>query len=193
MFASQLPDGLDQSHGSARGALGVVLMRAGIAEIDCSTIADPSRNVPLNAQNRSGDGVLKCADQIGHVLRIEMRGQRAQSHEVAEHDRHMTALGAIARRGAGRRGGRHLACELSDRPQDPQPVSERHTQVPEVLIGQLRQHIGFDPVFPKYGFVLVQAEVTQPSPDVHLSSSPHELRSDVEPEERLCPAFETDY
>jgi len=106
-----------------------------------------------------------------------LRRQRGQSEEIAEHDGHVTALRAILCRSFDRRNGPGrtgcIAGELADRAQNSQPVPERNTDIDEVLIGQLRQHVRFDPVRPEYGLVLVKAEAAQPGPYIHLCWSPH--------------------
>ena len=50
---------------------------------------------------------------------------------------------------------------------DLQPVPKRNTEVFEVLIGQLRKNVGIYLICAKYGLVLIQAEASQPIPDVH--------------------------
>src|SRR6185312_9095804 len=65
-----------------------------------------------------------------------------------------------------------LACELADGAQQSQPMSERNTELDQMLVGQLRQDIGFDHLFAEQSFVLFEAETAQPRPDVHLGPSP---------------------
>ena len=114
----------------------------------------------VEARHGLGDHALKRTQQIAHVLRIELCRQRGRIDEIAEHHGHMTPFGCVLR---FRLHGRDFA----DRAQYLQPVSERNTEVFEVLIGQLGQNVGLDLVFTKYGFVLTEAETVEPSPDIH--------------------------
>src|SRR5450432_3544627 len=77
---------------------------------------------------------------------------------------------------------------MSERAKHSQTVSQWNTHIFEVQVGQLRKHVDFDTVLPKYDFVLIQAEAAQPSPDIHLCLSPHQPGTTNDgPEERSCP------
>ena len=157
MFAGERHDRIDQRQARPRCSFGVVLMRTRIAEIDGSAVADPFGHVTVKALDRGRDRALGGADQLGHVLGIELGRQRAQADKVAEHHRHVPALGALA-------GGRHQRrrCirrgKFADGAQNPQPVSERNTEVSQALIREFGKRVSVDPVFSKCAFVVIEAE-----------------------------------
>ncbi len=59
-----------------------------------------------------------------------------------------------------------------DRLQEPQPITERQSQFPEMLVSEFRQHVGLDRVPAKDLFELLQPEASQPRRDVHLLLRP---------------------
>jgi hypothetical protein len=115
---ADLADGVDQSEARARGARRVVLMGTGKAEIDGRAVAEIFGDVAVETRHGGGDRALKCADQIAHVLRIELGGEGGRADEVAEHHRELTAIGGL-------QWLDRIAAESPDRTQDLQPMPER--------------------------------------------------------------------
>jgi hypothetical protein len=99
---------VEDAETGVHGTLRVVLVRAGVAEIDDHTIADVLSRVTAEPLDRPSNRVLVATDHLAEVLGVERLRQQGRADEVAEHDRHVTALGSVAR--AGRRD-RHLVLE----------------------------------------------------------------------------------
>jgi len=158
VLAPKFFHGFYQRNARARRTFGVILMGAGIAEIDARAVPRPLGDVAVEAGYRGRDGTLKCPEQVTHVFRIELRRQCGRIDEIAEHHRQLTPIGRVLRLRLFRRLDRCFAGKLADRAQQLQPVPERNTQVFEVLIGQLRQNVGVNLAFTKDGFVLTQAQ-----------------------------------
>ncbi len=87
--------GLDRSHdikGSTHGALGVVLVRLGPAEVHHQPIAKVLCDVPLETGHNLAAGTLIGPHDFAQLLRIELTGQLGRAHEVAEHHGQLPAL-----------------------------------------------------------------------------------------------------
>jgi hypothetical protein len=95
MLAPKRGNGVQQREARPHRAFGVVLVRARIAEIDGGAVAHPFGNVAVKARHRSRDRALRGSKQVGHIFRIELGRQGRQADQVAEHDRHVSPLGAL--------------------------------------------------------------------------------------------------
>ena len=84
-------------------ARGVVLVRAGKAEIGEDAVTHEFRDEAVVARHHARAGVLIGADDLAHVLRVEPRRERSRADEVCEHDGELAALGRVGR-AAGRDG-----------------------------------------------------------------------------------------
>ena len=71
------------------------------------------------------------------------------------------------RQGAGISGRRCPDCELADGAQHPQAMCQRNAQIDQMLLGQLRQYIGFDLMLLEKGFELTEAKTAEPRSDFH--------------------------
>ena len=78
-------------------ALGIVLMRGRIAEIDQNTVADEAGGKPFVMLHHADAGLAKARDHVAHVFRIELHRERGGIHHVAEHGGELTPLGADLR------------------------------------------------------------------------------------------------
>jgi hypothetical protein len=83
-------------------ALGVVLMRLRIAEIDQDAIAHIFGDKAAIAADVVGDAAMAGADDLAQILGIEARRQRRRTNQVAKHHRQLASLGL----GCGVRRGR---------------------------------------------------------------------------------------
>jgi hypothetical protein len=126
-------------------------MGAGIAEIDGRAVAEIFGDMAVEARHGRRDRALKRADQVAHVLGIELGGKRCRADEVAEHDRQLAAIGGL-------QWFDRITAEFPDCAQNLQPVSERNAHLAEVPLRQLGQNISVDRVFTKDCLVLAQAE-----------------------------------
>ena len=95
-------DGLGDRQARPHGTLGVVLVRAGPAEVGQHAVAHELGDVPAEARDLARDGVLVGAQDLAHLLGVEPAAQRGRADQVAEHHRELSALGRGGRCCAGR-------------------------------------------------------------------------------------------
>ena len=150
-----------------RRALGIVLTRVRIAEIDQDAVAhiagDEARETPYDLGHR----VVIGANQVPQILGIAPYRQCGRADEVAEHDGELSALAARCAR--NRIGGGVAQCR--DRGEQFAPVpDEVDPDVPEVVGGQLGQYGRVDRVVAKRLIVLLQSEAVEPACNVHACS-----------------------
>ncbi|MEZ5905617.1 MAG: hypothetical protein R3C69_11145 [Geminicoccaceae bacterium] len=92
------------------GALGVVLVRRGKAEIGEHPVAHELRHMPLQPRDLAGHGVLEVPEELTHLLRIEPRRKRRRANQIDEHDCELASLGGA------RAGLRHVARRVRGQP-----------------------------------------------------------------------------
>jgi hypothetical protein len=91
-------DRVDYCEPGASGALGIVLMRLGIAEIDQHAIAHIFGDKTAKAGGSVGNTAMIGADDLAQILGIEARGQRRRTNQIAEHHGQLPPLGFECRR-----------------------------------------------------------------------------------------------
>ena len=150
----------------------------GVAEIGQYPVA----HVPGDKTTSSGDEIAAAAvvraDDLVHVLGVELRRERGRADEVAEHDRELTALGGVqwARRGGGRSRNGDCRCalpkgfETTNRAQQLAAMAEQYAQLLQILIRQIGEDAEIDPVLAKRGRVLLQTDPAEPTVDVQVQS-----------------------
>ena len=79
---------------AARGALGVVVVRLGIAEIGHHAVAKVLGDMSAKALDGLRRRTMVLADDLPPLFRIEMAGDLGRADEIAEKHRQMTALAA---------------------------------------------------------------------------------------------------
>ena len=84
---------LDQRKPGTHGALGVMLVGLGIAEISQHAVAHVLGDEPAGLGDLLGAATVIGTDDLAHVLGIQPRRQRGRADEVAEHHRELAALG----------------------------------------------------------------------------------------------------
>ncbi len=92
---------LEQCQSRARGALGIVLVRGGIAEVDEDAVAEHLRDEsaePLHDRQRES---LVATQQRAEIFRIQSFGQVRGTHQVDELDRQKAAFGSLVARFQG--------------------------------------------------------------------------------------------
>jgi hypothetical protein len=148
---------LDDREPGAGRALGVILMRLGVAEIDQHAIAHILGDKAAKAADGVGDTAMVGADDLAQVLGIKAGRQRRRTNQIAEHHRQLPPLrlGGGVRRGRSRH--RTLA-ESSNRRQQPSPIADRSdADVLQVVCRQLGQHVPIDRVFVEGRRVFLEA------------------------------------
>ena len=109
-------DRTDQLEAGQDRALGIILVRPRVAEVDQETIAQEAGDLAVKAPDHPRCQILIGADHLAHVLGVEQRGELGRAHQIAEHHRQLPALGrtrddvldALDGRGGRRRGRRVL-------------------------------------------------------------------------------------
>ena len=162
-------------------AFGVVLLRMRIAEERHQPIAEPLQHMPAKPGHRGGGFVEIGVDEAAPVLRVEPRRERRRTDEVAEHDRDRAALGQSRSRGCRARRvgrdrfgccrGRRRPCEARDRLEQSFAVAERQSELREIALSEIGEHVRVDRVVAKGGLVAAEAETAKPPADVHGRAS----------------------
>ena len=91
-------DRVDDREPGAGRALGVVLVRLGIAEINEHAVAHVFGDKTAKAADGVGDAAVVGADDLAQILGIEARRQRRRTDQIAEHHRQLPPLGVDYRR-----------------------------------------------------------------------------------------------
>ncbi len=91
----------------------LILVSLRPAEIGQHAVAQELRHVTLIPGDGAGRRVLIAAQHIAQVLRIEPAGKLRRTHEIAEHDRHLTPLRLPPRQRLGYRLLFLLRCLLT--------------------------------------------------------------------------------
>ena len=138
----QLADGGDRGHGGANRPLGLVLMSLRPAEIGQHAVTHELRDVTVEARDLAGNRILVAPDDLAHLFRIALRGQRRRTDEVDEQYRQLAALGGIdGRVGVGRRWRGEGA---GDGLEQPASRAERDAETPEIVLREVRQNVDVD-------------------------------------------------
>jgi hypothetical protein len=172
--------------------LGVVLMRPRVAEIGQHPVAHEFGDKAVIARDDAGNGVLIGAERLAQFLGVEPSRQRRRADEIAEHHRQLPPLGSVLQLRTGRCRGRRRClgqcpggAQTGDGSQETLAVPERHTELLEIDLRQLRQDIGVDITRAKERLVLSEAETSEPTSDIH-SRAPR-ARTDHPSVEAPCP------
>ena len=174
----------------AHRALGIVLMRGRIAEIDQNAIADEAGGKTFVMLHNADAGFAEARDHVAHVFRVELHRERSGIHHVTKHGGELTPLGADLGPGlrASRRVGllRSLGPEQRGRgPLEPLAIAQRQAEFDQIGLGQIchdieieampREEIGvvtktdaFEPVLqpafrPRTRFILQHGDSARPS------------------------------
>jgi hypothetical protein len=92
-------DGVDRAQPRSNGALGIVLMRPRVTEINEHAIAHVLGDRAVEPGDDLGDRTVIGGDDLAQILGIEPRRECRRADQVAEHQRQLPALG----RGRGHR------------------------------------------------------------------------------------------
>jgi hypothetical protein len=149
----------------------VVFLRTGIAEVGEHAVAHVLGYVPSERCDLAGNRVLVGPDDLAHLFGIELRRQGRGTHQVDEHHRELPPL-SFRRpsfrggRGFGRNRGR-LARQTGDRFEQLPAGTEWQAELIQIALGQLREHLPINLVLAERGLITLQAQLPQPSRNVH--------------------------
>jgi hypothetical protein len=160
-----------------------------------------------------GDGVLVVAETVArafrlsaralvigadhgtHVLGVELGRERRRTNEVGEHRGELATLGIIFPswlgvhgRGGCRYGNRDVA-EIADRTEHLAAMAEQDTEVFQVLVCQIGENAGVDPVLHEASGVLGQAKRRQPLCDRRHNLGPRRIPATLYAKEAIQALF----
>ena len=180
----QEPHGLQDAQSGSPGALGIVLVRLGIAKVHQQAIAQILRNIPVKALDHLGAGLLVRPHDVAPVFRIELPGQAGRVHQVAEQHRELPALGlGHVRRSHGRCGLGRLCMRRVGRGlrlgEARSGLRRRRVPSPDqdsalLVTGQLFGRDDF--VFQVFEVVVVQVEPAFEGPVRHPPLTPEQVK-----------------
>ena len=88
----QLADRLGKLQSRAHRPLGVLLMRAWVAEIGEHAVAHILGDVPIPALDHFGAALVISSEHCAHVFWVEPRRQLGRTHQIAEQHCQLSAL-----------------------------------------------------------------------------------------------------
>jgi len=142
------------------GSLGIVFVRAGIAEIGQYSVApELGKEAVISSRNTGAGGVIGI-DHGAHVLRIEAGRQGGRAHQIADHHGEVTAFGLVTQSRFGRCFSRCRSdpIELRDRAQNPAAMPKQNAEILEVLFRQIADDREVNAVVGEPLGVLTQAD-----------------------------------
>ena len=169
-------DRVDDREPGARRALGVVLMRLGIAEINQHAVAHILGDKTAKAADGVGDAAMVGADDLAQILGIEARRQRRRTNQIAEHHRQLPPLSLrLGRRGRlfGNSFGNRCGGQFGDGIAQAQPMAcARHANVFQHLIIDLGEQVSVNVVGFEGVGILGETDLFEPIPYcAHAASS----------------------
>jgi hypothetical protein len=160
-LCSEPADRVDYREPGAGRALGVVLMRSRVAEIDQDTVAHILGDKAVEPRNDLGDGAMIRADDLAQNLGIEARRELGRADQITEHHRELPPFGIGCRRIAGSsgHGGRHLGAERGNSVEQPPAMpDQRDAEILQILGRQARQYPCVDLVVAEGRHIALKAQ-----------------------------------
>src|ERR1700730_7151395 len=145
-------------------------MRSRVAEIGEHAIAHVPGDKAIEFFDHFSDGTVICGHDLPQILGIEPRRECGRADCVEKHNGQLTPSGNIGDLLGCCRGFQSaITAQSGNRSEQFAAMSDHaDTDVPEIVGGQFRQHRGIDLVFTKRRLVLLQPEITEPLPHVHV-------------------------
>jgi hypothetical protein len=138
-------------------------VRLGIPEINEHPVAHVLGYEAVEPSDRLRDALVIRADYRTQILWVELGRERGRADEVGEHHGQLAPLCVILSSRLGWHGSRGCRCgKLLDSSKHYPPMSEQHTDVFEVLIGQMAECCKTNAVFSKTLGVIGHAELLEP-------------------------------
>jgi hypothetical protein len=122
-----------------------------VAEINQHAVAHVFGDVAFEPRYHLGDGGVIGAQQLAHILRVETRGERRRTGQIAKHDCQLPALSA----GFDVAGRRNVRRERLDRFEQPPAMTDGgDTDFPQILRRQAAEHFEIDIILAERRLVL---------------------------------------
>src|SRR5215470_16195401 len=90
--SSKLPHGVEHPEPSPYGALGVIFVRQGVAEVDQQAIAEILRDMALKAGDHLGAAILVGAHNLPQLFGVKLRRERGRADQVTEEHSELAAF-----------------------------------------------------------------------------------------------------
>jgi hypothetical protein len=148
-FNIEAADGVDDAQPRPDRALGIVLMRSRVAEVDQNSVAHVFGDKTIEPGDRISNSPVVCSDDLAQILGIEPPRERGRTDQVAEHHRQLSPFGIGWRRCIARcrrqRCNGHRGAERGDRIEHPAAMaSKHHAEIFEILRRELRHRVPID-------------------------------------------------
>ena len=172
-FDIEATDRVDDAQPRPDRPLGIVLMRARIAEIDQDTVAHVLGDKPIEPGDDISDSAVIRGDHVTQILGIEACRQRGRADEIAEHHRQLPAFRFRPHPSLPRERGRvrEGAAERADGLEQLAAVApEHHAEILEIFRRELGQRLPIDLVVMERLLVSPQTQAAQPRRYVHQAS-----------------------
>jgi hypothetical protein len=75
------------------GAMGIIFMGLGIAEVHEEPVTEQLGDMPIIALDNVGTNLLIGTHHVTPVFRVELTGQFGRVHQIAKHDGELAAFG----------------------------------------------------------------------------------------------------
>ena len=85
--------GVEHLQPRPHGALGIVFVRLGIAEVDQQAIAEVLGNVAVKALDHVSAGGLIGTYHLAVVFRVKLPGERSRVHQITKQHRELPTFG----------------------------------------------------------------------------------------------------
>jgi hypothetical protein len=165
---AQLADRFDERQSRPYRALGIILVRMRIAEINEHPVAHIFGDEAVEPGDRLRDALVIGADHEAQVFRVELSRERSRVDEIGEHYGQLATLGLVLPSWLGLRGcrgcryGNRSAAEITDRTQHFASITEQDPHFFQVLIREIRKDAEVNAIFDETLGILAHAELFEP-------------------------------
>jgi hypothetical protein len=92
LASSELPQGFDHPQTGPHGALRIIFVREGVAEVDEQAVTEILRNMPLKAGDHLGARVLIGSHHLTQLFWVELASEHGRVHQVTEQHGELAAF-----------------------------------------------------------------------------------------------------
>ncbi len=172
---AQRADLLGEGQPRAHRALGVVLVRARVAEEGEGSVPGDVGDDAAPRFDDLGDAGDVGAHGVAVLFRVEPGRHLGRAHQVGVDHCELAPLGLVHGARRRRRGGPDRGCgrsggQFGNRLEQLLARAERQAKLLKVVIGQFGNNLPVDLVFPEHGLVSLEPELAKPGNDVHDGS-----------------------
>src|SRR5262245_1347384 len=134
-------------------------MRLRIAEVGEHAVAHISGHYSMMLGDYLGDAAVIEHDHLAHVFRIKPRRKRSRADQIAKHHRDVASLSIVLRRSLDcLRLADGWRLQFGDRPQHLAAMPEQHTELFEIILGQISDNGKIDRILGKAASILSEVK-----------------------------------